>query len=268
MRQFKEIIVKSINLQNSTYTKTNDQINSFAPKDIYLVPKSNGKHDRYVVDDTGSISKQNGADEGDFIPITGTNNGNNVTGTIVSQARTFFDTSWESIQVGSRAYLNQSSGFIQTKSGLEVKVAPSQISIEDTNTQGTKITINPITGIKGERFYGADGYGDYDFIQFQYISSNFYTVDDINQMMIHKRFIEEEKTITQSMIVNSGYDVRVILSELMDENLERSVFYNGVFIPKSMTITSNNNDLLVKLQQLNFKPTVGDFLVIKYYKQI
>jgi hypothetical protein len=56
--KFREIIVKSINTEAGNYTNIHDEIKSFEPLDIYLVPKKGGSHDRYVADEEGLVSKQ------------------------------------------------------------------------------------------------------------------------------------------------------------------------------------------------------------------
>ncbi|MCU7617721.1 hypothetical protein NZ698_10975 [Chryseobacterium sp. PBS4-4] len=58
--KFREIIVKSINIEADNYINVNDEVKSFEPLDIYLVPKQNGSHDRYVTDEEGIVSKQDG----------------------------------------------------------------------------------------------------------------------------------------------------------------------------------------------------------------
>ena len=58
--KFREIIIKSINIEAGNYTNTQDEIKSFEPLDIYLVPKKGGSHDRYVADEEGLVSKQDG----------------------------------------------------------------------------------------------------------------------------------------------------------------------------------------------------------------
>lgn len=56
--KFREIIVKSINTEAGNYTNIDDETKSFKPLDIYLVPKQDGSHDRYVTDEEGIVSKQ------------------------------------------------------------------------------------------------------------------------------------------------------------------------------------------------------------------
>lgn len=56
--KFREIIVKSINTEAGNYTNIDDETKSFKPLDIYLVPKQDGSHDRYVADEEGVVSKQ------------------------------------------------------------------------------------------------------------------------------------------------------------------------------------------------------------------
>lgn len=56
--KFREIIIKSIDIEAGKYTNIHDEIKSFEPLDIYLVPKKGGSHDRYVSDEGGIVSKQ------------------------------------------------------------------------------------------------------------------------------------------------------------------------------------------------------------------
>ncbi|GAA5092666.1 hypothetical protein GCM10023210_21940 [Chryseobacterium ginsengisoli] len=56
--KFREIIVKSINLEESNYINSQDEIKTFEPLNIYLVPKKGGSHERFVTDSEGIISKQ------------------------------------------------------------------------------------------------------------------------------------------------------------------------------------------------------------------
>jgi len=56
--KFREIIVKSINTEAGNYTNIDDEIKSIKPLDIYLVPKQDSSHERYVTDEEGVISKQ------------------------------------------------------------------------------------------------------------------------------------------------------------------------------------------------------------------
>ncbi|WP_426475617.1 hypothetical protein [Chryseobacterium balustinum] len=69
--KFTEKIIQSINLANSTYLDSDGATQSFQPLEIYLVPKGEGDttHERYVVDNSGIISK--GAGGGNFIPMEG-----------------------------------------------------------------------------------------------------------------------------------------------------------------------------------------------------
>ncbi|MCC2590371.1 hypothetical protein [Chryseobacterium sp. MFBS3-17] len=80
---------------------------------------------------------------------------------------------------------------------------------------------------------------------------------------LKEQFVEDEITVTAGMI--STYVVNASLTEDVDEALERSVFYNGVFVPKSMCTLSGPH-IEIDLSALLIEPNAGDFLVIKYYK--
>lgn len=79
MAKFREIIVKSINVQAGKYTDINDQLQDFLAHEIYLVPKEDGEHERYVVDRNFIVSKQSSGASGNFIPLSGTESGKNIT---------------------------------------------------------------------------------------------------------------------------------------------------------------------------------------------
>lgn len=265
MRLFQENIVKSINLQDSTIVDSNDNILPFTPKNIYLVPTSNGNHDRYVVDESGVISKQNGADEAGFIPISGTLPNNNITGVLISQSSTFFDTDWGYLQAGDRATLGRISGFVQTKGGYNLTLKPSLMKIHNENIPANYIEIDPNQGINAGRFYPLGG--DYQYVQYYTLRNMYYNQDEVDALLIDRRFIEDETNVTQSMITNNGTSVTVILTENIDESLERTVYYNGVMIPRSISVVNSNNDIIINLLPLNLEPNVGDFITIKYYKK-
>ncbi|MCX8526151.1 hypothetical protein OF897_19740, partial [Chryseobacterium formosus] len=80
MAKFREIIVKSLNLEASTYTNSNDEIKDILPLEIYLVPKESGEHDRYVSDANSLVSKQFAGESGAFIPLIGTEPNKPLTG--------------------------------------------------------------------------------------------------------------------------------------------------------------------------------------------
>ena len=69
MAKFREIIIKSIDLQSRTFTNIANEVKSIQALDIYLVPKEDGEHERYVVDNTGVISRHGVT--GYFMPIEG-----------------------------------------------------------------------------------------------------------------------------------------------------------------------------------------------------
>lgn len=69
MTKFREIIIKSIDLQNRSYLNIADETKNITALDIYLVPKEGGEHERYVVDNNGLISKQSGGG-GKLLPLS------------------------------------------------------------------------------------------------------------------------------------------------------------------------------------------------------
>ncbi|MCX8526148.1 hypothetical protein OF897_19725 [Chryseobacterium formosus] len=71
MAKFREIIVKSLDLESRTYTNGDDEIKDILPLEIYLVPKESGEHDRYVSDINSLVSKQFAGESGAFIPMNG-----------------------------------------------------------------------------------------------------------------------------------------------------------------------------------------------------
>ncbi|MGI9651212.1 hypothetical protein [Chryseobacterium sp. RLHN22] len=75
--KFREIIVKNINLEEGTYTNSQDEIKTFAPLHIYLVPKKGGVHDRFVTDSEGTISKQSVESNDTFNNVTNRGNSTN-----------------------------------------------------------------------------------------------------------------------------------------------------------------------------------------------
>ncbi|WP_343664356.1 hypothetical protein [Chryseobacterium mucoviscidosis] len=75
--KFREIIVKSINIAEGNYTNNQDEIKSFEPLEIYLVPRKEGSHERFVTDNNGIISKQSADSNDTFDNIT--NRGNSTT---------------------------------------------------------------------------------------------------------------------------------------------------------------------------------------------
>lgn len=75
--KFREIIIKSINIAEGNYTNNQDEIKSFEPLEIYLVPRKEGSHERFVTDNNGIISKQSADSSDTFDNIT--NRGNSTT---------------------------------------------------------------------------------------------------------------------------------------------------------------------------------------------
>lgn len=53
MAKFREIIVKSIDVKSGSYLSIADETKNITALDIYLVPKEDGEHERFVVDSNG-----------------------------------------------------------------------------------------------------------------------------------------------------------------------------------------------------------------------
>ncbi|MDR6548548.1 hypothetical protein J2810_004638 [Chryseobacterium rhizosphaerae] len=83
--KFREIIIKSIDVPNGTYTNIANEVKNITPLDIYLVPKENGQHERFVADDNGLVSKQAAGSDRAFVPMDGLNmsTGEKITGKLI-----------------------------------------------------------------------------------------------------------------------------------------------------------------------------------------
>lgn len=91
--KFKEIIVKTIDVANGTYTTDYEGIiNPIQPREIYLVPiPFTTEHERYVTDNNGVVSKQSsGGTEGEFVPLTGTRTNKPITGALQLAQTSYF----------------------------------------------------------------------------------------------------------------------------------------------------------------------------------
>ncbi len=106
-----------------------------------------------------------------------------------------------------------------------------------------------------------------------YIKLNRTEINELKGLLIGKtfedffkeKFKEEEISVTDSMI--SGMQVSLVLNEILNPELERTVVYNGVYISKSMSTIDSNNKLVINLAPLGINPKVTDFITIKYYKK-
>lgn len=82
-------------------------------------------------------------------------------------------------------------------------------------------------------------------------------------------FLKTKKVADEVVTVGSmiaGSEVTMILSQVIDEDLDWSVYFNGVFVPKSLTSLEPNNSIKINLAPLNIEPVIGDYFVTKYYK--
>lgn len=146
--KFTEKIIQSINLANSTYLDSDGATQSFQPLEIYLVPKGEGDttHERYVVDNSGIISK--GAGGGNSIPMEGVNNTQSVTGPIVVGNTTI--ASPPSIPTDHRTIINNGINYVRGVSGIYADTAYTNNVNFSVNDSGLKFeqwnasTINPL----------------------------------------------------------------------------------------------------------------------------
>lgn len=105
-----------------------------------------------------------------------------------------------------------------------------------------------------------------------YIKTNRETIDNLVEIVsnsstiifLRQKFMEEEHAVTDSMIADN--QIKVIVSEIIDTSLERNVYLNGVFIPRSMSTLDSNNTFTINLAPLGIEPKVGDVVTLKYYK--
>lgn len=79
-------------------------------------------------------------------------------------------------------------------------------------------------------------------------------------------YLEEEFNLTDTMI--SAGVVNIILSEIIDKNKPYSLFYNGVYVPKSAVSFGVANNIIIDLTMSDYfiPPIVGDNVIVKYYK--
>lgn len=193
-----------------------------------------------------------------YIPLTGTKVNADLTGTIVVS-------NGINVPIFSQAI----SGIINSISfnGTDGLQYTSTSTLRGIST-GLSISSKKIELSKGTNNISYDGQtltanhyivpiNDNDFVQKKYI------VDFIINQNSNK--VEEEINVTQSMI--SGTSVTFPIGELIDPDKERTIYYNGVFIAKSMSTIDVDNKIIVNLGPLQIEPIITDSIVIRYFKK-
>ena len=89
MPKFKEIIIQYVNVFDNTYVDLSGNTQPVQPLDIYLVPNEDKSHDRYVVDNTGVISKQSNGSQANYLRASGTDPDQQIAGSFRTQTASF-----------------------------------------------------------------------------------------------------------------------------------------------------------------------------------
>ncbi|PZU13417.1 MAG: hypothetical protein DI622_14240 [Chryseobacterium sp.] len=89
MPKFKEIIIQYVNVFDNTYVDLSGNTQPVQPLDIYLVPNEDLSHDRYVVDNTGVISKQSNGSQANYLRASGTDPDQQIAGSFRTQTASF-----------------------------------------------------------------------------------------------------------------------------------------------------------------------------------
>lgn len=89
MSKFKEIIIQYVNVFDNTYVDLSGNTQPVKPLDIYLVPNEDKSHDRYVVDNTGVISKQSNGSQANYLRASGTDPDQQIAGSFRTQTASF-----------------------------------------------------------------------------------------------------------------------------------------------------------------------------------
>ena len=84
---------------------------------------------------------------------------------------------------------------------------------------------------------------------------------------LSEKHVEQEVSVFDPAMFNGGL-ITVVLNEIINVLLERSVFYNGIFIPRSLTdVDEPNNTLKIDITGYGFDYQKTDMIVVKYYKK-
>ncbi|NRQ45780.1 MULTISPECIES: hypothetical protein [Chryseobacterium] len=118
-----------------------------------------------------------------IVPLTGTENGENVTGKITSEAATVFVADWGNIESESRARLAQDEGFIIETFRKNVQLKSDNLKFTDnsSNEKGVLLSIDTNTGVTANKLF--DLVSHYQFVQQLHIQDGYYTKSQIDSMV-------------------------------------------------------------------------------------
>ena len=117
------------------------------------------------------------------IPLSGTVDGENVTGKIISESSTVLVAEWENIEAGSRARLTQEEGLTIDKGNKTAQLQPDSLTIADNSAQGeaTIITVNTSQGIVANKIYPLTS--PYQYTQQEHLSADYYTKQQVDDLV-------------------------------------------------------------------------------------
>jgi len=117
------------------------------------------------------------------IPLSGTEDGENVTGKITSEASTVLVADWGNIEAGNGARLNQVEGFVIDKANKTAQLQSDSIRIVDNSAQGngTLVSINTTEGVVANKLYPITS--PYQYIQRNHLLSNYYTKPQVDGLI-------------------------------------------------------------------------------------
>lgn len=189
-----DVIAKTVDVVNKTYKDKAGLTKPMQPETAYLVGKKDGtgEHYRYVTDENLIVSKQasggsgGGGTTGDFIPLTGTEEGKPVTGSLLFQledtneenepieifAGLIIDEEGRAIRLGAGDPVSLSSTIVSSYyNNLELdfsSAGDSDLSLQ-FSTSGMFMYDRLLNkGLYAEAYYGAN-YDDNTYVQKKYV---------------------------------------------------------------------------------------------------
>jgi hypothetical protein len=117
------------------------------------------------------------------IPLSGTENGENVTGKITSEASTVLVADWEKIETGSGARLTQEEGFVIDKGIKAAQLQSDSLRIIDNSAQGNGalISVSTAQGIVANKLYPLTS--PYQYTQKEHLLSDYYTKPQVDSLV-------------------------------------------------------------------------------------
>lgn len=117
------------------------------------------------------------------IPLSGTENGENVTGKITSEASTVFAADWGKIEPENGARLAQDEGFVIDKKNKTAQLQSDSLRFVDNTLEGggAHISINPVNGIVANKLHPLTS--PYQYTQKEHLLSNYYTKPQVDSLV-------------------------------------------------------------------------------------